>query len=91
MSKNKFTKIETKNKICINVFGYENKLTFPIYISDPKFEISMDLLQIFDGDKSNYVYIKNVDRFMFRKTKKKKYFCKICLQYFSSNNHKKFF
>ena len=27
-----FNKIETKSNICINVFGYENKLTFLIYI-----------------------------------------------------------
>ena len=26
-----FDKIVTKNNICINVFGYENKLTLPIY------------------------------------------------------------
>ena len=36
-----FSKIEIKNNICINVFCYENKLTFPIYISDQKFENSM--------------------------------------------------
>ena len=29
-----FSKIETKKNICINVFCDENKLTFPIYISD---------------------------------------------------------
>ena len=28
------SKIKTKNNICINVYCYENKLTFPIYISD---------------------------------------------------------
>ena len=26
-----FSKIEVKNNICINVFGYEDKLVFPIY------------------------------------------------------------
>ena len=52
-------KIETKNNICINAFCYENKLTFPIYISDQKFEKLMDFLLIFDGDKSQYVYIKD--------------------------------
>ena len=55
----------------------------------------MDLLLIFDGDKSHYVYIKDCDRFMFHKTKNKnkKYFCKSCLQCFSCKNvlteHKK--
>ena len=29
-----FSKIEVKNNICINVFGYEDNLVFPIYISD---------------------------------------------------------
>ena len=32
-----FSKIETKNNVCINVFPYENRLTFPIYISNQKF------------------------------------------------------
>ena len=70
----------------MNVYCYENKLTFPIYISDQKCENSMDLLQIFDADKSHYVYIKDSDRFMFHKTKKKnkKYFWKSCVQCFSS-------
>ena len=27
-----FGKIEAKNNTCINVFGYENGLTFPIYV-----------------------------------------------------------
>ena len=65
-----FKKIEVKN-ICINVFGYENELLFPIYISDQKFEDSMDLLLSIDDDKSHYVYIKDFDRFMFHKTKNK--------------------
>ena len=81
-----FSKIEVKNNICINVFGYENGLVFPIYVSDQKFEDSMDLLLLIDDDKSHYVYIKDFDRFMFHKTKNKnkKCFCKSCLQCFSS-------
>ena len=72
MSKNDFSKIEMKNKICINVFCYENKLTFPIHISNQKFENSVDLLLIIDENKSHYVYIKDFGKFMFHKTKKKK-------------------
>ena len=83
-----FSKIGKKNNICINVFYYENKLTFPIYVSDQTFENSMDLLLVIDENKSHYVYIKDFDRFMFHKTKNKnkKYFCKSCLQCFSSKN-----
>ena len=33
-----FSKFEVKNNICINVFGYEDELVFPIYVSDQKFE-----------------------------------------------------
>ena len=83
-----FSKIEVKNNICINVFGYENGLVFPIYVSDQKFEDSMDLLLLIDDDKSHYVYVKDFDRFMFHKTKNKnkKWFCRSCLQCFSSES-----
>ena len=64
-----FSEIEMKNKISINVLCYENKLTYPIHISDQKFENAMDLFLIFDGDKYHYVYIKDFVRFMFHKTK----------------------
>ena len=79
-------KIDVKNNICINVFGYDNRLVFPIYISDQKFEDSMDLLLLIDNNKSHYVYIKDFNRFMFHKAKNKnkKRFCKSCLQCFSS-------
>ena len=88
MQEKDFSKIEVKNNICINVFGYENGLVFPIYVSDQKFEDSMDLLLLIDDDKSHYVYIKDFDRFMFHKTKNKnkKWFCKSCLQCFSSES-----
>ena len=65
-----FSKIEIKNNICINVFGYEKKQqVFPIYISDQKFEDSMDLLLLIGNNKSHYVYIKDFNRFMFHKKK----------------------
>ena len=66
-----FSKIEVKKNIRINVFGYENKLVFPVYISNQIFEDSMDLLLLTDNDKSHYVYIKYFNRFMFHKAKNK--------------------
>ena len=36
MQEKDFCKIEVKSNICINVFGYENELAFPIYVSDQK-------------------------------------------------------
>ena len=74
--------------ICINVFVYENGLVFPNYLSDQKFEESVDFLLLIDDDKSHYVCIIDVNRFMFHKTKNKnkKYFFKSCLQCFSCEN-----
>ena len=72
-----FSKIETKNNISISVFCFENKLTFPIYISDQKIKNPMDLLLIIDENKSYYVQIKDFARFMFHKTKIKNTFSKV--------------
>ena len=62
MQEKDFNKIEVKNNICINVFGYKNGLVFPIYVSD-----SIDLLLLINDERSHYVYIKDFNRFMFHK------------------------
>ena len=67
-----FEKNEIQNNIRINVFCCENKMTFPIYVSDKRFKDSIDLLLLIDDDKSHYVCIKDLDRFMFHKIKNKK-------------------
>ena len=54
-----FKKIEVQNNISVNVFDYEDTSVFPIYISDKNFEDSMDLLLLFEDNKSHYVYIKD--------------------------------
>ena len=51
------------------MFGYENELVFPIYVSDQNFKDSMELLLLIDNDKSYYLYLKYFDRVMFHKTK----------------------
>ena len=70
------------------MLGYEKGLVFPIYASDQKFEDLIDLLLLINDDKSHYVYIKDFERFMFHKTKNKnkKWFCRRCLQFFSSES-----
>ena len=69
--KEDFSKIETKNDICINVFYDENKLTFEIYLSDQKFENPMDLLLI-KMKTSHIMCISKIGRCTFHKTKSKK-------------------
>ena len=81
-----FNKTEVQNNICSNVSGYENKLVFPIYVSNKKYKDLIDLLLLIKDNKLHYVYIKDFNRYMFHKTKNKnkKWFCKSCLQCFSS-------
>ena len=70
------------NKININVFSYEDKIIYPIYLSDQSFNDILDLLLI----NNHYVLIKDFNRFMFNKTKSKnkKWFYESCLCCFSS-------
>ena len=58
VSKKDYCRIELQNKICINVFCYDNKLTYPVYLSNQKFNDNMDLLFISNEVKCHYVYIK---------------------------------
>ena len=64
-------KIEVKNNIWINVFGYENGMVSTIYVLDQKIEDFVDFLLLIDDGISHYVYIKDFNRFMFHKTKVK--------------------
>lgn len=81
-----YGKIEEQNNININVFGYEDKQIYPIYISKQNNENVLNLLLISDGEKKHYVLIKDFNRMMYNKTKHKerKHFCMHCLQCFSS-------
>ena len=81
-----FSKTEVQKNISVNVFCYKDKLVFPIYISNKKFDDSMDLLLLYEDNKSHYVFIKDFNTFMFHKAKNKnkKWFCKSFLQCFSN-------
>ena len=74
VSKKDYFKIERQNNICINVFCYENGLTYPVHVSNQKFRDFMELLLISNENKSHYVYIKDFTRFMCNKTKNKNNF-----------------
>ena len=64
VSKEEYSKIEKKNSICINVFGYANGLVNPVHVLDEKCEDFMDLLLIANNNKSHYVYINVFNRFI---------------------------
>ena len=88
VSKKDYDKISVINKINVHVFCYENKMIFPVYLSDQCFNDFFDLLSTSNGFTNHYVYIKDFNRLIFSKTKNKnkKYFCKSCLQCFRSEN-----
>ena len=53
-----YSKIEKENNIRINVFGYENKQKFPIYVSKEQFDKTLNLLFITESNNKHYVLIK---------------------------------
>ena len=89
-----YNKIEKQNEININVFGYENKQPYPIYVSKEKNEDCLNLLLITENKNKHYVLIKDFNKFIYNQTKHKerKHFCMHGLQCFSSEkvlaNHK---
>ena len=89
-----YNRIEKQNSVNINVFGYENKQPYPIYISKEKYEDHIELLLVTEKENKHYVLIKDFNRFMYSQTKHehRKHFCMHCLQCFSServlSNHK---
>ena len=75
-----YNKIEKQNNINVNVFSYEEKQAFPIYVSKEKFEDKMNLLLITEDENKHYVLMKDFNRFMYHKTKHqhRKHFCMYC-------------
>ena len=59
VSKKDYGKIEVLNKININVFCYENKVVYLVYLFDQKFDDCLALLLISNNFTPHYVYIKD--------------------------------
>ena len=87
-------RVEKQNEICVNVFGYANRVV-KLRQSKETYKDVLNLLLIERDGKSHYVLIKDFSRLMFNKTKdrNKKHFCERCFQNFSSDKvlmcHKK--
>ena len=79
-----YGKVEVQKSINGNVFGYEDRQFFPIYVSKQKNTDELNLLLIIDGEKQYYVSIKDFDRMMLNISKSHhgKHFCMYCLQQF---------
>lgn len=81
-----YAKIEAQNNINvknINVFGYENKEFYLIYVSKQKNDNMLNLLLITEGEKTHYVLIKDFHRSLFNNTKPNEKM-DLCMHCFSS-------
>ena len=76
-------KIEEQNNINVNLFGYENRQPYPIYVSKEKFENELNLLSITDCENKHYVLIKDFNMPIYHKTKHqhRKNFCMYCFDF----------
>ena len=63
-SKKDYCKIEKQNNVCINVFCYDNRVTYSVYLSNQEFKDCIDLLLISNQNKSCHVYIKDFNSFL---------------------------
>lgn len=85
MKVSQIAKFERQNTaISVNVFGYEQKELFPVYITKEKKENHVNLLLIANNETRHYCLIRNLNRLLSSLTKKKaqKYFCEYCLHGF---------
>ena len=48
-----YTKIEVQNSINVNVFGYENRQFYPIFVSKQHNEKGLNLLRIAEGERQH--------------------------------------
>ena len=62
-----YAKIEKQGNISINPFCYEDETPYRIYTAKQTFEKHVDLLQLSNLENSNYVFIKDFNRFMSNK------------------------
>ena len=66
-----YGKIEEQNSISINIFGYEDRQFYPIFVSKGSNEKVLNLLLTTEGEKKHYALIKDFNRMMYSKTKRR--------------------
>jgi hypothetical protein len=84
---NQVKTFEKNNSININIFGYDKKEIFPLYISKYTFETCINLLLLSSTNKNHYCYIKSMSRLLkpLTKHKAKSFYCNYCLHRYSSD------
>ena len=75
------TKIKVQNSLNVNIFGFEDKQFYPIYVSKQNNNDVLNLLFITEREKKHYVLIKDFNSLMSnRLSTGRKHFCMHCLQ-----------
>ena len=72
-------------EISINVFGFEDRIVYPLRLSKTKRDVAINLLLISDGEKQHYCLIKNMSRLLSNQVTSHKesiVFCLNCLNHF---------
>ena len=72
-------------QISINVFGFEDRVVYPLRLSKSKSEQTINLLLISDGEKQHYCLIKSLSRLLSSQVfghKESNSFCLNCLNHF---------
>ena len=75
-----------QNEMAINVFGYENKAIIVYQLSEqPASMARINILLFYEGEKSHYVWIKDLNKLLFDQTKcqHRQHFCERCLHGYS--------
>ena len=81
-------KIEKQFNVSINIYGHLNSDIYPIHSTYSTATKHIDLLVTSNSETNHYVWIKNFNRLCYNVNKhaRKKYFCKHCIQHFSSES-----
>ncbi|XP_033744078.1 uncharacterized protein LOC117329956 [Pecten maximus] len=81
------SKFERQNQISVNVFGYEDKDIFPMYVTKMReSQHHVNLLFLREEEKSHYCLIRDLNTFLSRTKKNKSHFCHFCLQGFTRHD-----
>ena len=81
-------KIENQFNVSINIYSHSNSDIYPIHSTYSTAAKHIDLLVTSNSETNHYVWIKNFNRLCYNVNKhaRKKYFCKHCIQHFTSES-----
>ena len=81
-------KVEKQFNVSINIYGHSNSDIYLIHTTYSTAAKHIDLLVTSNSETNHYVWIKNFNRLCYNVNKhaRKKYFCKHCIQHFTSES-----